>query len=504
MSGALLVLGTSSGAGKTTVVTGLCRWLARRGVAVAPFKAQNMSLNSFVTEAGDEIARAQAVQAWAANTEPDVAMNPVLLKPGSDTRSQVVVMGHPVRELDADDWDSKAGLLDVVTEAFRRLRQRYDVVVCEGAGSPAEVNLRSSDIVNLGFARAAGVPAVVVGDIDRGGVFAAFAGTVALLEPEDQDLVRGFIVNRFRGDVRLLGPALDAMPELVGRRVHGVIPFVRGLGLDAEDALDPELYRHSRSPVGDEVLRVGVVRLPRASNMTDLDPLFAEPGVVVRPLDHPEEMADCDLVVLPGTRATVSDLTWLRQRHFDRALATRAAEGRPVLGICGGYQMLGRRIVDAVESGAGAVDGLCLLPVSTEFAPDKILARRRGTLADGSTVTGYEVRHGRVGVEEGAPLFAGEGCRLGAVAGTTWHGLFENDTFRRSFLADVAATSGRRFVPAGDFSFAQHRQARIDTIADLVDQHVDTDALLQLMAEGGGARPPRMAVSLVHETPVTS
>jgi len=495
VSGSLLVLGTTSGAGKTTLVTGLCRWLARRGVAVAPFKAQNMSLNSFVTDEGAEMARAQAVQAWAAGIEPEVAMNPVLLKPGTDARSQLVVLGHPAGELDAGrGWAAKAGLLDLVVDAHRALCARHDVVVCEGAGSPAEINLRATDIVNLGFARAAGVPAVLVGDIDRGGLFASFAGTLALLEGADQDLVHGFVVNRFRGDPALLEPGLDMLGTATGRPTFGVLPLVEGLGVDAEDSLELPTDDEVVPPVGDEVLQVAAVRLPRASNLTDLDPLRAEPGVVVRLVRRPEEAADADLVVLPGTRATVADLRWLRARGWDRALAERARRGRPVLGVCGGFQMLGTAIEDDVESGAGEVEGLGLLPCRTVFGPDKVLARPRRHLADGDVVSGYEIRHGTVAVHGGVALVADEGCRMGAVAGTSWHGLFENDRWRRSYLVEVAAAAGRAFRPAPDTVFASSRRRRIERLADLVADHLDTTSLLEVL-EGRAPPPPRVTLT---------
>ncbi|HTZ08363.1 MAG TPA: cobyric acid synthase, partial [Acidimicrobiales bacterium] len=491
-AGSLLVLGTSSGAGKTTLVTGLCRWLARQGVAVAPFKAQNMSLNSYVTADGGEIGRAQAVQAWAAGVEPEVAMNPVLLKPGTGGTSQLVVLGHPAGELGGRrGWEEKAALLDLVVEAYRSLRARHDVVVCEGAGSPAEINLRAGDIVNLGFARAAGVPAVVVGDIDRGGVFAAFAGTLALLDGPDQDLVHGFVVNRFRGDPGILSPGLAMLGAATGRPTYGVLPLVEGVAVDAEDSLDVAPEAGPGPPRGDEVLRVAVVHLPRASNLTDLDPLRAEPGVVVRLVRRPEELGDADLVLLPGTRATVADLAWVRERGFDRALAARAARGLCVLGVCGGFQMLGTTIEDTVESGAGEVPGLGLLPLRTVFGPDKVLARPRRRLPDGAEVGGYEIRHGRVEVVGGEPLLPGEGCRVGSVAGTSWHGLFENDGWRRGYLAEVAAASGRAFVAAPGTDFAAWRRARIDRLADLVADHLDTGALLEVL-EGRSGPVPRV------------
>ncbi len=482
MTGTILVAGTSSGAGKSTLVAGLCRWCARRGLSVAPFKAQNMSLNSYVTRRGEEIGRAQASQAQAAGIEPEAAMNPVLLKPGTDARSQVVVMGRPVGEMDARAyWEDRECFLDVVVDAYQDLRARFDVVICEGAGSPAEINIRAADIVNLGFARAVGAPVIVVSDIDRGGMFASLVGTLALLDPEDQHYVQGFVVNRFRGDRTLLDPGLQMLRSLTGRPTFGVLPYLEGLSLDEEDRPDPSAFRDPGAPVGPDVLRVAAIRLPRSSNLTDFDPLAAEPGVMVRFATRPEEIVDADLAVLPGTRATVDDLRWLRSRGIDEALVDRAAAHRPILGICGGYQMLGTSIDDPVESGVGIVEGLGLLPVTTTFGQDKVLGRPRRVLSDGSAVEGYEIHHGVVRRSGGIPLFADEGCRADAVAGTSWHGLFENDGFRRSFLAEIAQGAGRAFVASPDLSFAGIREARFERLADMVADHLDTDALLRII-----------------------
>ncbi|GAA3008662.1 cobyric acid synthase [Streptosporangium longisporum] len=479
MKGALLVAGTTSDAGKSVVTAGICRWLARQGVKVAPYKAQNMSLNSFVTADGAEIGRAQAMQAAACGLEPTADMNPILLKPGSDRRSQVVVMGRPMAEVDAMEyWDVKERLRQVAVEALERLRSAYDVVVCEGAGSPAEINLRRGDIANMGLARAADLPVIVVGDIDRGGVFAALYGTVALLEPADQALVAGFVINKFRGAPELLEPGLDMIRELTGRPVYGVLPWLDGLWLDVEDslALENRPAIGTRAPYGRQTLRVAVVRLPRISNFTDVDALAAEPGVTVRFVTSPGELEDADLVVLPGSRATVSDLAWLRATGLADALP-----GRAVLGICGGYQMLARTIRDDVESGAGPVEGLGLLPATVEFARDKTLGRPVGS-AYGHRVEAYEIHHGVVTADGGEPFL--DGCRDGSVWGTTWHGALENDGFRRAFLADVAATCGRDFVPAPDVSFAALRQERLDALGDLIERNVDTDALLRLLEDG--------------------
>ena len=495
--GSLIIVGTSSGAGKSTVVTGLCRWLARQGISVAPFKAQNMSLNSFVTADGGEIGRAQVVQAQAAGVAPEVIMNPVLLKPGTDTTSQMIVLGQPVGDLNAaSGWAKKRELLDLVVDAHRELRRRFDVVICEGAGSPAEINLRARDIANFGFARAAGVPAVLVGDIDRGGLFASLVGTLAVLEKEDQDLVRGFIVNKFRGAKELLQGGIDQLTTMTARPTFGVLPFRRGLEIDAEDATDITAWLDVGAPLGPDVLSIGVIAFPRTSNLTDLDPLLDEPGVVLRPIYRPEEMRHCDLVILPGTRATVSDLAWLRERGFSAPLVERAVTGRAILGVCGGYQMLGSMIDDDVESHAGRVEGLGLLPVRTRFQQMKVLAQSQRELADGTVIRGYEIHHGRVDVEGGEPFFADEGCALGSVAGTTWHGLFENDEWRRRYLVGVAEMTGKSFVPASDHDFAQRRETRIDALADLIDEHLDTDGITALLSDDARSSLPKVTLRL--------
>ena len=484
MRGALLVAGTTSDAGKSLVVAGLCRWLARQGVKVAPFKAQNMSNNSSVTPDGAEIGRAQALQALAAGVQPDATMNPVLLKPGSDRTSHVVVLGKPYADVTAKSYRGhKEALLHICLDALADLRSRFDVVLCEGAGSPAEINLRSTDIANMGLARAASLPVVVVGDIDRGGVFASLFGTVALLSTDDQALVCGFVVNKFRGDPSLLEPGLQMLRELTGRPTLGVLPWIEGLRLDAEDslALDGPVAA-AAPPLGTDVLRVAVARLPRISNFTDVEALAAEPGVVVRYVTTPGAAAEVDLLVVPGTRATVSDLAWLHETGLADVVRRRAAAGRPVLGICGGFQMLGRTIRDEVESRAGAVDGLDVLPVRTEFAAEKTLARPRGT-AYGEAVSAYEIHHGVVTVEGGEQWL--DGCREGATYGTLWHGAFANDGFRRAFLRDVAARAGRDgYVVAPDVDVAALREAALDRVADVIDEHVDTAALVALLESG--------------------
>ena len=514
MRGTLLVAGTGSDAGKSVLVAGLCRWLARQGVKVAPFKAQNMSLNSFVTLDGAEIGRAQAMQAAAAGIEPAADMNPVLLKPGSDRRSQVVVLGHPEAEADAVGYRAHAPRLrQVALDSLNRLRDAYDVVICEGAGSPAEINLRDTDVANMGLARAAGLPVIVVGDIDRGGVFAAMYGTLALLSPADQALISGFVINKFRGAPELLDSGLAMLRRLTGRPVYGVLPWREGLWLDAEDSLSlgtRELAQNQlelnqsaqHASFGPkDFLRVAVVSLPRISNFTDVDALSAEPGVLVRFARRAADLADADLVVLPGSRATVADLAWLRDRGLANAVTERARAGRPVLGICGGYQMMASQIDDPTESRRGLIDGLGLLPVRVRFGSEKILRRPQGR-ALGAPVAGYEIHHGVAEVTD--PAGSGtepflDGCRRGAVWGTSWHGALENDEFRRAFLAEVAALAGRDFTPAPGTEFAAVREARLDALGDLVGSHLDTAALSRLISGGPVPGLPALATSLNYD-----
>jgi adenosylcobyric acid synthase len=485
-----MVLGTTSDAGKTVITTGLCRALVRRGLRVAPFKAQNMSNNSMVTAGGAEIGRAQWIQAVAARAEPEPAMNPVLLKPGSDLRSHVVVMGRPAGSLAAGEFaGGRAALARAAYDAFDDLAGRYDVVVCEGAGSPAEINLRAHDYVNLGLARHAAIPSLLVGDIDRGGVFAAMHGTLALLDEDDQALVCGLVVNKFRGDLGLLRPGLGAVEGLTGRPVLGVLPWLPGLWLDSEDTLSVRDRPEATEP-GRARLRVAVVRLPRISNFTDVDALCLEPDLEVSFVADPRSLRTADVVVLPGTRATIADLGWLREQGLGDAVREHALRGGVVLGICGGFQMLGREIADpeGVEGEPGVlVPGLGLLDVMTTFGRDKVLSTPAGT-ALGAPVTGYEIHHGRVQVAAGED-FPG-GVRSGPVLGTMWHGCLEGDAFRAALLREAASAVGRDGVVVGTASFAAARESRIDAIADALEEHLDLDAVLRLVEHGA---PPNLA-----------
>jgi len=499
--GALLVAGTTSDAGKSVLVTGLCRWLARQGVRVAPFKAQNMSNNSVVCSDGGEIGRAQAAQAAACGLAPSVRFNPVLLKPGGDRTSQVVVLGKAIGHVSALSYrDRKAELMRTVLDTLADLRAEFDVVICEGAGSPAEINLRDTDIANLGLATAADLPVLVVGDIDRGGVFAHLFGTLALLSPADQRRIAGFVINKFRGDPALLAPGLRELTALTGRPVFGVLPWQEKLWLDAEDSLSYPAHGvvgRPTAPWGERWLRVGVVRLPRMSNATDVEALAVEPGVSVCLVTSPAQLADVDLVVLPGSKATVGDLAWLRDTGLADAVVAHHKNGRPLVGICGGFQMLAGTVVDHVESGTGAVAGLGLLDMDIEFTLAKTLANPTGT-AFGAPATGYEIHHGRVSRRGPGlpPLITtdtgeGEGVLAGPIAATHWHGLLETDAVRRALLgwaAELAGRTGFRVAPAT--SFAETRAAQLDLLGDLVADHLDTAAVLDLLAGGGSTDRP--------------
>ena len=487
-----MVCGTTSDAGKSTVVTGLCRLLARQGVKVAPFKGQNMSLNSMVTPEGGEIGRAQWLQAVAARAVPEVAMNPVLLKPTAEDASQIVVMGRPAGvESAARYHGAKARLTGVVDDALASLRERFDVVLCEGAGSPAEINLLEHDLVNLGLARRAGLSAVVVGDIERGGVFASLYGTVALLPPELAALVKGFVINRFRGDPSLLGSGPADLEARCGVPTLGVLPHLGPLGLDAEDSL--ALERTTVRPPPNPGLDVAAIRLPRLSNFTDLDPLAAEPGVHVRWVEHAGALGRPDLVVLGGTRATVADLRWLRDSGLAVALDALRRDPSPpvILGICGGLQMMGSHIddPDGVESPERTTPGMGWLRLHTVFEADKVTRLVATTVTDGVSVSGYEIRHGSVlpefgrrrwfeGLERDTALSAQD--TAGNVVGTTLHGLFEDDGFRTWFLADLASRRGREWQPSG-LSFGAARERQIDTVADACEEHLDLTRLWQLV-----------------------
>jgi adenosylcobyric acid synthase len=501
LKGAVLVCGTTSDAGKSRLVAGICRALARRGVKVAPFKAQNMSLNSTVTASGHEIARSQAAQAAAALVEPDVLMGPVLLKPCGEATSQLVVMGKPVGEVHPGQgaWGQAQLLEQVVLPALAELRSRYDVVVAEGAGGAGEVNLLDRDIANLPLARRACLPAVLVADIERGGAFASVYGTVALLPEELRVNLRGFVLNKFRGDKDLLRKGIEVLEGRLQLSCLGVVPHLGRLAVDEEDslALAKASWRFESSC---QQLEVAVVALPHISNFTDFSPLEMEEGVSLRYVVDARELGCPDLVVLPGSKATVADLRWLEASGLAEAVLGAHARGAALLGICAGYQVLGEWVEDNVESRAGLVRGLGALAVGCRFEAEKTTRWRRGKALGGEDVTGFEVHHGRV-VPIGALrhwflLDGPDGPEPEGVAGpvegvwaTSLHGVFENDELRTSFLSEVARRRGKRFKPAG-LAFAKEREAVFERLADAVEEHLDWRALCSVIASGApGTRP---------------
>ncbi|GAC1394832.1 MAG: cobyric acid synthase [Polyangiales bacterium] len=500
----LMIQGTSSSVGKSIVTAALCRLFRQEGLRVAPFKSQNMALNAFVTPDGGEIGRAQAVQAAAARVVPTVDMNPILLKPEGDSRSQVVVLGKSIGSLAAADYHArKPELRRVVTDALARLRATHDLVVIEGAGSPAEINLKDRDLVNMFVAKAADAPVLLVGDIDRGGVFAAFVGTMELLDPDERARVAAFVVNKFRGDVKLLEPGLRMLEERTRVPVLGVLPYVQRLRVADEDSVSLEERRHRPRASASEI-EIAVVRLPRISNYDDFHPLEHEPGVVVRFVEHEAELTGADQVVLPGTKSTMADLRWLRESGLAGAIVLRARRGEPVLGICGGCQMLGRTLADPerVESEVGSAEGLGLLSFRTCFAREKrtsqVVARGlRGSFlapSDGGELFGYEIHMGRLELDgadavrapfaivlrngAGAPDVDGEISPDGAVVGTMLHGLFDNPSVRAQLLGTLRRRKG---LPEPAPAPPHAPVDEFDRLADVVRSNVQMDLLWRIV-----------------------
>jgi len=474
----LMVQGTTSDAGKSLLVTALCRWLARQGVRVAPFKPQNMALNSAVTEDGGEIGRAQAVQAQACYLTPHSDMNPVLLKPNTDVGAQVIVQGRAIGNLDAQDYHAyKRRARAAVLQSYERLAGQYQVVVVEGAGSPAEINLREGDIANMGFAEAVDCPVLLIADIDRGGVFAHLVGTLALLSERERARVAGFVINRFRGDLALLKPGLDWLERETGKPVLGVLPYLQGLHLEAEDALPCEV----NGQAAEGKLRVIVPALPRISNHTDFDPLRLHPQVVFQFIGPNQPIPPADLIILPGSKSVRADLAWLRAQGWEAAIARHLRYGGKVIGICGGYQMLGEVIHDphGIEGEAGSSAGLGHLALRTTLEKEKQLRNVRGRLClNDAEVQGYEIH---AGVSSG-PALAQPALMLdhgpdGAVSaddqvlGTYLHGLFESS----AACAALLAWAGLRAVQTPDYHALRERA--IDRLADCVAEHLDTRRL---------------------------
>jgi adenosylcobyric acid synthase len=497
---AIMVVGTTSHAGKSLIATALCRILSRRGWRVSPFKGQNMALNAYVTPNGGEIGHAQAVQAWAAGVMPCVEMNPILLKPQGDMTSQVILMGKAVGNVSASDYYEQyftAGW-QAIEESLRRLGNEFDLIVCEGAGSPAEINLKHRDLTNMRVAMHLNAPTLLVVDIDRGGAFAHVVGTLELLEPEERALIKGVVINKFRGQRSLLEPGITWLEERTGIPVVGVIPWMEEL-FPAEDSLDL-LDRISKKKQGSE-LTIAVIRLPRISNFTDFDPLEAEPSVTVKYLMPTQSLGHPDAVIIPGTKTTIADLMVLQKTGMAAEIQNYAAAGGTVLGICGGFQMLGKILADpeGVEGHEGRYQGLDLLPLKTVITGNKV-ARQRLVSSNypqvGLPVAGYEIHQGRSRLIESEeeekqssckPLFDDPGLGIVDVSQSIWgsylHGLFDNGPWRRAWLNYLRQQRGLTSLPTGVPNYREQREAVLNSLADIVDKELDLSSVLPSQQE---------------------
>jgi len=495
MAKVIMVQGTMSNAGKSLVCAGLCRVFKQDGYWVAPFKSQNMALNSFITDEGLEMGRAQVVQAEACGIMPSVRMNPILLKPVTNVGSQVIVNGEVRGNMNAAEYFAmKSSLIPDIMRAYGSLVEEYDIVVLEGAGSPAEINLKQDDIVNMGMAKLAKAPVLLVGDIDRGGVFAQLYGTVALLEEEERSLVKATIINKFRGDASLLAPGLLMLERLTGKPVAGVIPYLP-VDIEDEDSLAERLTRKTLGTVID----IAVIRLPRLSNFTDFAALEATPGVGVRYIGSVREMGSPDMVILPGTKSTIPDLKWLRECGLEAAIKKLASQGTVVVGLCGGYQMLGSRIIDAqgVEGG-GEIEGIGLLPVQTEFAAEKHRTRTaarviqsQGALGRliGAELEGYEIHMGRTVLAEGVNPFlmlengTKDGCVLGNIYGSYLHGFFDTAACRKAVLSALCEKKGVVFESEA-FDLKAYKEKQYDILAEGIRNNLDMKLIYQILEDG--------------------
>ncbi len=487
-----MIQGTMSNAGKSLICAGLCRIFHQDGFRTAPFKSQNMALNSYITKNGLEMGRAQVVQAEAAGIEPDVRMNPILLKPTTDMGSQVILNGSPIGTMNAKDYyKRKKEFIPFVRDTYNDLADDYDIIVIEGAGSPAEINLRNDDLVNMGMAEIADAPVLLVGDIDRGGVFAQLYGTVALLEPEEQERIKGVIINKFRGDKTILDPGLSLLTDRIHRPVLGVVPYMN-VHLEDEDSLSSELSHHE---IGNGI-DIAVIRLPKISNFTDFQVFETETNVSVRYVTNPRQLKSADLIILPGTKSTISDLKWLRESGLEARIKRLHTQGVPVFGICGGFQMMGMEIEDPnhTESDTDSrIRGMELLPVHTVFSNDKRMTRTEGSAADylygqlpagfaSDEVSGYEIHMGRTELTGSAPQCTEAGDDPFTI-GTYLHGIFDHDAFRRALLQVLADRKGIS-LSQSEISYAEYKEQQMDLLADALRASLDLDAIYRIMGIG--------------------
>ena len=495
MAKPIMIQGSMSNAGKSLIAAGLCRIFKQDGYKVAPFKSQNMALNSYITKENLEMGRAQVVQAEACGIEPKVCMNPILLKPTTDMGSQVILNGIVAGNMRAMDYfKKKKDYIPIIREAYDKLDQAYDIIVIEGAGSPAEINLKEDDIVNMGMAKIADAPVLLVGDIDRGGVFAQLVGTVMLLEEEEQNRIRGLIINKFRGDKEILAPGLSMLAKRCGKEVLGVVPY-----LDVDIAEEDSLAESLEQKVAGIGVDVAVVRLPRISNFTDMQALSLEPKVSVRYVEKPSELGNPDMIILPGTKSTISDMKWLRESGLE-ARIQRLAKGTLVFGICGGYQMLGERIEDICGAeGNGVIRGMGLLPMITYFEQEKTRTRVEGRTCklgehfvslSGKKVSGYEIHMGKSVLQErsGEPVIdfgdRCDGCYSGNVIGTYLHGIFDEEEFRRAIVGLLCEKKGISYRQRETISFREYKEQQYDKLADSIRNSLDMDRIYQIIEEG--------------------
>ena len=477
-----MIQGTMSNAGKSLICAALCRVFRQDGYQVAPFKSQNMALNSFITNEGLEMGRAQVVQAQAAGIEPSVLMNPILLKPTTDVGSQVIVNGTARGNMSAADYFRyKKELIPDIMKAYDALADAYDIIVIEGAGSPAEINLKADDIVNMGMARMAKAPVLLVGDIDRGGVFAQLYGTVALLEEQERAMIKATVINKFRGDVSILAPGLTMLYDLVHIPCAGVIPYTR-VDIDDEDSLSERLTCGKRKEID-----IAVISLPRISNFTDFDPFGRFAGVSLRYVKNTSQLGEPDLIIIPGSKATVSDLRWMRQNGLEAAVKKHASKGKPVFGVCGGMQMLGRSIADPHHTEGGeSIAGMGLLDIDTVFAPAKTMKRTDGVFSgiggifdglNGLRCTGYEIHMGQSGSGETV-------IQNGNIYGSYIHGLFDEDGIADAVVKALYDKRGLSYENSTRFDIRAYREAQYDLLADTVRQAMDMELVYRILEEG--------------------
>lgn len=486
MTKKLMVLGTTSNAGKSLIVAALCRIYKRRGYKVAPFKSQNMALNSYITKEGKEMGRAQVMQAEAAGIDPDVRMNPILLKPTTDSKSQVIIEGKVYKDLSAKDYyKEKEKLLPKSLAAFESLSKEYDIIIMEGAGSPSEINLKDVDIVNMGFAKAVDAPAIVVGDIDRGGVFASLAGTMLLFDEEEKERTKGVLINKFRGDVSILEPGLDMLEEIINRPVLGVVPFIQ-VDIDDEDSLSDRLVQKQSGQQVD----IAVIRLPHISNFTDANVFTLYDGVEVRYVDKVRELGKPDLLIIPGTKNTMDDMKWLRESGLDSKIKQYGNNGGYIVGICGGYQILGEKLSDpyGVETG-GEVQGLGLLPTETIFSQEKTTKRSKAKLLTNVgifkylkeyVVEGYEIHMGQTLIKGDSLLKIDEhfdGCIKENIAGTYVHGFFDKEGISQNILKFLFEEKGLDVGNIRDFNLQAYKDSQYEILADAVEKSLDMDQI---------------------------